>query len=292
MKRFDAREAVLKALDEMKLYKGKEDNEYALSLCSRSGDIIEPMIKPQWYCDCKELAAQSIEAVKKGDLKIIPNYHEQKWFEWLENIQDWCISRQLWWGHRIPAWFCNIEGQKAKREDQNYWIVAHNEQDAMELAKKKFGADKKIKLEQDEDVLDTWFSSGLFPFSTMGWPDDTQDLKDFYPNTILETGHDILFFWVARMVFMGLALTGKLPFKYVYLHAMVRDKYGDKMSKSKGNVIDPLDVVEGISLEDLHKKLDNSNLSPEEIAQGKKGQKLQFPKGIPECGTDALRFTL
>jgi len=291
MMRYDARTEVVKALEEKKLLRGKKDHAYTVGICSRSGDIVEPMIKPQWFCDCKKLAKRATDAVRNGELKILPEFHKPKWFEWLDDIQDWCISRQLWWGHRIPAYYVKIEGKELDKEDINSWVVARNENEAMEIAKKRFGTDK-ITLEQDEDVLDTWFSSGLFPFSTMGWPEDTQDLKEFYPNTLLETGHDILFFWVARMVMMGLALTDKLPFNTVYLHAMVRDKFGRKMSKSRGNVIDPVDVIQGISLEELHKQLEKGNLPEKEIKIAMKGQKEQFPNGIPECGVDAMRFTL
>lgn len=294
MDRLDARQVIIKALEEKKLYRDSVDHKYTIGFCQRSNDVVEPYLKPQWYFNCTELAKQSIEVVKNGKLKIVPEYHEGKWYQWLENIRDWCISRQLWWGHRIPAYFVHIEGEeKVDRNDKKYWVVGRTEKEALENAEKTFGIDKsKIKLEQDEDVLDTWFSSGLFPFSTMGWPDNTKDMFDFYPNSILETGSDILFFWVARMVFMGLALTERLPFDTVYLHAMVRDKFGRKMSKSLGNVIDPIDVIESISLEDLNKKLEQGNLQKDEIEKAKKGQLEQFPEGIKECGTDALRFTL
>jgi valyl-tRNA synthetase len=291
--RLDARALVIKALEEKKLFRGSTDHKYSVGFCQRSDDVVEPYLKPQWYFNCTDLAKQSIEAVKSGKLKIIPEFHEAKWYHWLENIRDWCISRQLWWGHRIPAYYCVVDGVRGDSNDQKYWVVGRTEKEALENAAKRFGVSAdKIKLEQDEDVLDTWFSSGLFPFSTMGWPDATPDMKDFYPNSILETGSDILFFWVARMVFMGLALTDKLPFDKVYLHAMVRDKFGRKMSKSLGNVIDPLDVIESISLEKLNKKLEEGNLPKDEIEKAKKGQQEQFPEGIKECGTDALRFTM
>jgi len=197
----------------------------------------------------------------------------------------------LWWGHRIPAYLVKFEGEPPE-DLESKWVVGHDENEARKKAEEKFPG-KKFTLEQDPDVLDTWFSSGLFPFSIFGWPDETEDLKLFYPNTLLETGHDILFFWVARMVVLGITLTGKVPFKQVYLHAMVRDAHGRKMSKSLGNVIDPVDVIEGISLENLQNEIDkNTNIDPKEREKAKKAQKSDFPDGIAECGTDALRFAL
>uniref|UniRef100_A0A8C4DJQ8 valine--tRNA ligase n=1 Tax=Dicentrarchus labrax TaxID=13489 RepID=A0A8C4DJQ8_DICLA len=247
----------------------------------RSKDIVEPLLKPQWYVNCTDMGKQAADAVREGQLKIIPDHHLKTWFNWMDNIRDWCISRQLWWGHRIPAYFVTDM-------DGHYWVCGRTEEEAREKAAKRFNVSAdKITLRQDEDVLDTWFSSGIFPFSIFGWPNETQDLNVFYPGTLLETGHDILFFWVARMVMMGLKLTGKLPFKEVYLHAVVRDAHGRKMSKSLGNVIDPLDVITGISLE-----LTDSNLDPLEVEKAKQGQKSDYPSGIPECGTDALRFAL
>merc|ERR1712168_1763533 len=199
-------------------------------------------------------------------------------------------------GHRIPAYFVEVNDQSVPpgdRADGNYWISGRTESEVRHKAAIKFNvSEDKIKLYQDEDVLDTWFSSGIFPFSIFGWPEKTKELQYFYPGTLLETGHDILFFWVARMVMLGLQLLGDLPFKEVFLHAMVRDAHGRKMSKSLGNVIDPSDVIRGISLEDLHKLLYNSNLDPKEIERAKDGQTADYPSGIPECGTDALRFAL
>ncbi|XP_065828911.1 valine--tRNA ligase-like isoform X2 [Oscarella lobularis] len=296
MKRFHARTAVLDALKEKGLYRETKDNPMVVPTCSRSKDIIEPLMKPQWYVDCGKMAKEAIEAVKKGDLKIIPKIHEKTWYHWLENIKPWCISRQLWWGHRIPAYFISSDDDsipKGSEDDNKYWISGHNVDEVKEKASTRFGVPKeKIVLKQDEDVLDTWYSSALFPFSIFGWPDQTDDLKTFYPGTLLETGHDILFFWVARMVFFGQKLMEKLPFGEVYLHAMVRDAHGRKMSKTLGNVIDPIDVIEGISLEGLHQMLEKGNLDPREIEKAKAGQKQDFPDGIPECGTDALRFAL
>lgn len=269
-----------------------------LGLCSRSGDILEPMITPQWYVNCTGMAKRSTDAVRNGELKIIPEEHERTWFQWLDNIRDWCISRQLWWGHQIPAWFATTktEGSSVSKNDMannDRWIVARSEEEAKGKAMKLLGcSEEELVLERDEDVLDTWFSSGLFPFSVMGWPEDTADLKAFYPTSLLETGLDILFFWVARMVMMGLELTDTLPFHTVFLHAMVRDKEGRKMSKSLGNVIDPLEVINGCTLDALQKRLDGGNLPQKEVARAKKNNEKEFPDGIPECGSDALRFGL
>ena len=294
MKRFDARTAVLSALQEKGLYRGCKDNPMVVPICSRSKDVIEPLLKPQWYVNCKEMARKAIDAVNNGELKIIPDMFLKTWYQWLDDCRDWCISRQLWWGHRIPAYLVKIEGDLTNGEIGNeYWVSGRTEDDARLKASEKLNVPPSmLKLQQDEDVLDTWFSSGLFPFSVLGWPEQTPDMDRFYPGSLLETGHDILFFWVARMVMMGLQLTGKLPFSEVYLHAMIRDKYGRKMSKSLGNVIDPLDVVYGITLEDLHKQLLDGNVDAKEIERAQQGQKIDFPNGIPECGTDALRFAL
>ncbi|CAB1456282.1 unnamed protein product [Pleuronectes platessa] len=296
MKRFEARKSVLQALKDRGQFKEIKDNPMVVPVCSRSKDIVEPLLKPQWYVNCKEMGKEAADAVREGRLKIIPDHHLKTWFNWLDNIRDWCISRQLWWGHRIPAYFVTVNDPSVKPGedmDGHYWVSGRSEEEARNVAAKRFNVSAdKIALRQDEDVLDTWFSSGIFPFSIFGWPNESQDLDVFYPGTLLETGHDILFFWVARMVMMGLKLTGKLPFKEVYLHAVVRDAHGRKMSKSLGNVIDPLDVITGISLEGLHAQLTDSNLEPVEVEKAKQGQKSDYPNGIPECGTDALRFAL
>ena len=270
MMRYDARYEMENELKALGLFRGKEPNKMRLGKCSRSGDIIEPMLSPQWYVNCTSMAARAVDAVRNGELKILPEMHEATWYRWLENIRDWCVSRQLWWGHRIPAYFVRIAGEDRvdKNDDMhnNRWIVARTEAEALQQAAVKFNvAPSSITLEQDEDVLDTWFSSGLFPWSVFGWPDNTVDFKAFYPTHLLETGLDILFFWVARMVMMGLQLTDTLPFRQVYLHPMVRDKNGRKMSKSLGNVIDPLEVINGCALSDLLTKIDEGNLPAKEV---------------------------
>lgn len=263
-----------------------------IPVCSRTGDIVEPLLKPQWYVDCTDMARRAVEAVRNGELSIKPKEHEQTWYRWLENIHDWCISRQLWWGHRIPAYKVLVhEGEKVI--DQDVWVAAHDAAEAVKKGAEKLGVDAaKVTVEQDPDVLDTWFSSGLFPFSVFGWPNETEDLKAFFPTTLLETGHDILFFWVSRMVMLSLELTDKLPFTQVYLHAMIRDKYGRKMSKSLGNVIDPLDVINGCTLEGMLEKIRHGNLDPSEVERASEGKRQDFPEGIPMCGADALRFGL
>ncbi|XP_054714307.1 valine--tRNA ligase-like [Uloborus diversus] len=295
MKRFEARRKVLAALKSKGLYRETKDNPMAVPICSRSKDIVEPLLKIQWYVKCDGMAQKALEAVKDGSLKIYPEVHIKTWNHWLEKIRDWCVSRQLWWGHRIPAYYVTIKGREESCDanDNEKWISARSEEEAREKAAKKFNvSSSNIELKQDDDVLDTWFSSGLFPFSIFGWPDNTTDLKAFYPGTLLETGHDIIFFWVARMVMLGIQLMGQPPFKEVFLHSIVRDAHGRKMSKSLGNVIDPIDMINGISLEALHATLKDSNLDPKEIEKATQGQKSDFPSGIPECGTDALRFAL
>ncbi|KAH8507923.1 hypothetical protein H0E87_010174 [Populus deltoides] len=296
MPRFEARKAVKEALKKKGLYRGAENNEMHLGLCSRSNDVVEPMLKPQWFVNCESLAKQALQAATDGEnpkLEFIPKQFLAEWKRWLGNIQDWCISRQLWWGHRIPAWYVTLEDDAEKDFGvyNDHWVVGRNEEAALAEASQKFSG-KKFDISQDPDVLDTWFSSGLFPLSVLGWPDDTDDLRTFYPTSVLETGHDILFFWVARMVMLGIQLGGDVPFRKVFLHPMVRDAHGRKMSKSLGNVIDPLEVIDGISLEGLHKRLEEGNLDQKELVVAKAGQKQDFPNGIAECGTDALRFAL
>ncbi|KAF7035506.1 hypothetical protein CFC21_046373 [Triticum aestivum] len=293
MPRFAARVAVIDALKEKGLYKDTKKNEMNLGICSRSNDVVEPMIKPQWFVNCHTMAKAGLDAVRSKKIEIIPQQYEQDWYRWLENIRDWCVSRQLWWGHRVPAWYVTLEDEQLNDLGSNNdrWIVARNECDAMLEAQKKYPG-KKFQLNQDPDVLDTWFSSGLFPLTVLGWPDDTADLRAFYPTSVLETGLDILFFWVARMVMMGMQLGGDVPFQKVYLHPMIRDAHGRKMSKSLGNVVDPLEVINGTTLEDLLKRLEEGNLDPNELSVAREGKKKDFPDGIAECGTDALRFAL
>ncbi|PRW56769.1 valine--tRNA ligase isoform A [Chlorella sorokiniana] len=297
--RFKARTTVVEFLKEKGLFRGTLDNPMRLGLCSRSKDVIEPVLKPQWWVNCQGMAAEGCAAVRDGRLEIIPRDFEKTWFQWMENIRDWCVSRQLWWGHRIPAYYVLLEDEAAEArgnpgapsEHMDRWVVGRDEAAALEAAQQRFPG-RPVKLVQDEDVLDTWFSSGLFPFSVFGWPNQTPDLAKFYPTALLETGHDILFFWVARMVMMGMKLTGEVPFKQVFLHSLVRDAHGRKMSKSLGNVIDPINVIEGITLDGLYQTLLGGNLDPKEVEKAAAGQRTDFPDGIEECGTDALRFAL
>lgn len=291
MRRFDARYEVITKLKEKGLYVKWENNAMKVPICQRSKDVIEPLLKPQWWMRMGSLAEAAAKVVRDGEMKIRPETAEKGYLRWMENVNDWCLSRQLWWGHRAPAYFVNIDGEPGDNSDNERWVTGRTFDEAEEKAKAKFTG-KKITLTRDEDVLDTWFSSGLWPFSTLGWPKQTSDLGNFYPQSILETGWDILFFWVARMVMLGLKLTGKVPFHEVYCHSLIRDSEGRKMSKSLGNVIDPLDVMKGIKLQELHDKLLAGNLDPKELKIATNHQKTSFPDGIPECGADALRFSL
>ncbi|KAK9422004.1 putative valine--tRNA ligase [Seiridium unicorne] len=290
-KRFDVRYSIQEALKERGLYVDKKDNPMTVPICERSGDVIEPLLKPQWWMRMKELAEPAIAAVKDGRIKIKPETAERSYFRWMESINDWCLSRQLWWGHQCPVYFAQIEGETNDEADGEMWFAGRDEEEARAKAEKALPG-KKFTLKRDEDVLDTWFSSGLWPFSTLGWPNKTPDLAKLYPTSLLETGWDILFFWIARMIMLGLKMVGDVPFKEVYCHSLVRDSEGRKMSKSLGNVIDPLDVISGIALEGLNKKLYEGNLKESEVEKAKKYQKTAFPDGIPECGGDALRFCM
>ena len=285
--RYEAREAVLVFCKANGTFRGDAPHSMTLPICTRSGDFVEPRMMPQWWLNCKQMAADAVESVRSGELQLFPKEHERDWYYWLENIRDWCLSRQLWWGHRVPAYrVCGLS--------EEAWVAGRSEGEALEKARAKFPEQAaNLTVLQDEDVLDTWFSAGLWPLTTLNWPDaENSDFQRFYPQSLLETGSDILFFWVARMVMFGKYLTGKLPFTQVLLHAMVRDAHGRKMSKSLGNVIDPIDVIEGCTLEALQAQLDGGNLDSAEVAKAKAGQKQDFPQGIPECGIDALRFAL
>ncbi|KAG2100061.1 tRNA synthetases class I-domain-containing protein [Suillus cothurnatus] len=284
MKHFHARREVIKKLTDLGLFVETKDNAMQIPICSKSGDIIEPVLKPRWWVNCQPFVAEAIKRTRAGELSIAPSRVKADWYRWLENIQDWCVSRQLWWGHRCPAYFVQIEGE---RNDGKNWVVGRTVEEATERAR-ILANGKSFTLEQDEDVLDTWFSSGLWPFLNSGMARNgtTVDFSHYYPASILETGWDILFFWAARMISMGIYLTGQMPFSEVLCHAMIRDAHGRKMSKSLGN------VIHGLPLEQLHQKLYKGNLDEKEILKAIAGQKKGFPKGIPECGTDGLRFAL
>ena len=274
--RFEARKKIVDDLEKNGLLQEIEDYTLTIPRGDRSGAILEPLITNQWFLKMEPLAQPAIEAVKNGEIKFIPENWSKTYFEWLENIQDWCISRQLWWGHRIPAWYDN-EGNVYVGESENEIRKQHN-------------IENSIALIQDDDVLDTWFSSALWPFSSLGWPDETYDLKTFYPTNVLVTGFDIIFFWVARMVMMGLKFINEIPFKEIYIHGLIKDKNGQKMSKSKGNILDPIDLIDGISLDELLDKRVQGLMQPEMEKRIINDTKKEFPNGIPDFGTDALRF--
>eukprot|EP01132_Coremiostelium_polycephalum_P010657 gene10657-13054_t len=292
MDRLEARPIVIEELKKMGLYLEKKPHPTTLAFCSRSGDLLEPILQPQWYVKSKEMADRALEYVEKGELIISPDFYRDHWSRWLSNIQDWCISRQLWWGNPIPAY--KIITNNTESEDEK-WVVGKSKEEARLKTMELYGLkEDEFQLEQDQDVLDTWFSSGLFPISSLGWPHETNspDFKKYYPLDIMETGSDILFFWVARMVMMCSTLTGVVPFKKILLHPLVRDSQGRKMSKSLGNVIDPLHIINGVSLDQLKENLENSNLSDQEKKAASKTLEKEYPKGIPQCGTDALRISL
>ena len=297
MLRYDCRNKILVRLEEMKLLRGKHPNKMVIQKCSKSGDIIEPMVKAQWWINCKDVAKRAIDDVNSGKIKIIPEFHKQTLFAFLENIRDWCVSRQLWWGHQCPIFLVTIKGVLDNPDPSNndHWVGAKSEEEAIQKAAKKWKIDdlSKITVKQDSDVLDTWFSSGILPFSVFGWPDkNSEELKTFFPTDLLETGHDIIFFWVARMIFMSYFFMDDIPFHTVFLHPIVKDKEGRKMSKSLGNVIDPLQVIRGAPLEELIQALKDGNLSEKELKRSMKEKQDEFPEGLPECGADSLRLGL
>jgi valyl-tRNA synthetase len=282
--RFAARKAIVSKFDEMDLLDEIKDHDLTVPYGDRSGVVIEPMLTDQWYVRAAPLAKVAADAVTNGEIEFVPKQYENMYFSWMNDIQDWCISRQLWWGHRIPAWY----------DEQGNVYVGRDEAEVR--AENDLAAD--IVLSQDDDVLDTWFSSALWTFSTLGWPENTEDLKTFHPSDVLVTGFDIIFFWVARMIMMTMHFVkdenGKpqVPFKTVYVTGLIRDDDGNKMSKSKGNVIDPLDMIDGISLENLLEKRTGNMMQPKMAEKIKKQTIKQFPNGIESHGTDALRFTL
>ena len=277
LERFAARKKIVSDLEAQNFIEKIEPYKTKRPIGDRSNTVLEPLLTDQWYVKVAPLAEVAVAAVENGDIEFVPAQWTNTYHAWMRDIKDWCISRQLWWGHRVPAWY----------DDAGNIYVAKNEQAVRE--KYKLAAD--LALRQDDDVLDTWFSSALWPFSTLGWPDNTPDYQQFYPNSVLICGFDIIFFWVARMIMMGCKFTGKPPFKQVYIHGLLCDQDGKKMSKSKGNVIDPIDLIDGIDLESLVKKRASALMQPQMAAAIEKDTRKNYPDGIPAFGTDALRLT-
>ena len=274
--RFKVRKLVLEEIKKLDLFVKEESHEISVPRGERSNVVIEPKLSYQWYVKTKDMANNANKAVENGEIKFHPENWIKTYFNWMNNIEDWCISRQIWWGHRIPAWYDN---------DGNVY-VGYSENDV----RSHYSLDNR-SLKQDDDVLDTWFSSSLWPFASLGWPNESKNLKTFFPTNLLVTGFDIIFFWVARMIMMSIEFTGKIPFKDVYVTGLIRDENGQKMSKSKGNIIDPIDLIYGITLEELLEKR-TSNLMQEGLADKiARKTKKQFPNGIDSYGTDALRMT-